>query len=98
MENLDWMKANFWTLVATGEGAGSVLVTGRAIPMALHDFMCYCGKTLEVCKEPAVLDQLEDMKDSDNWSDDERGNRFQFSFKHEMGALTITRIDKVQPE
>jgi hypothetical protein len=80
-----------WILIGTGEGASSAVVAD--LRQGLHDFMCCCGKMLEVCQDETVLWVLTDMDESgDAWALDEANGRFQYSADFECSQLTITRL------
>lgn len=99
MKTLDlfWMYQHNWALIAHGEGAASVVVPGKSLPEELHEFMCYCGKGLVVCGDSTqALELLEEMKDSDNWTFDESGRPFYYSWSHECGSVSVTRIDVIK--
>jgi hypothetical protein len=98
MKTLDlfWMHQHNWALIGSGEGAGSVVVSGKNIPHELHDFMCCCKGNPYQCGDASILEMLEDMKDSDEWGFDESGKPFTISWDFEQSGLSITRIDKIK--
>lgn len=94
--DLDWMEKDYWALIATGEGASSLVTTGKFLPQAIHDLMCCCGRDVDICKDSSVLEILTEMKDSDEWGYDEVNKPFQYSWSHECGEVTVTRIDEIR--
>ena len=98
MKTLDlfWMHQNSWAVIFTGEGAASAVVEGKYVPDELHDGMCCCRKSLEVCGDECVKEVLEEMKDSEEWTFDESGRPFEFYHEFEIGGVTVVRIDVIK--
>lgn len=100
MKTLDllWMNQDNWAVVASGEGAQSVVTSGKFVPWEIHDFMCSCGQELSACGDASIIEVLEKMKDSGEWHFDEQEKPFQFYLEHECGSLQVVRIDVIKHE
>lgn len=93
---LEWHdRQKKWVIVASGEGAEASVLAGSAIEQAVHNFMCCCGHDWENCESPDIVLDIRGMDDPDNWTLDERGERYSIDWPHETGKITIYKLSKV---
>lgn len=98
MKTLDlfWMRPCSWALIFIGEGAQATVVDGKFVPQELHDGMCGCKADVQACDDDGVKEILEEMKDSKNWSFDERHEPFQFHHDSEIGGVMLVHVRSIK--
>ena len=89
----DIPTSDLWILIAHGEGAASLVCSD--LWTGFHTFSCCCGaSSLAACgSSESLLSIWNDMEDENNWELDEQGKPFSFTYSHECGHVTITRLN-----